>query len=161
MKPLSTGLPGTERGGLMIREMGSGDLEMVLEIERSSFPAPWTRRLFEETLSSKISLAFVLEEEGILLGYLVLYTVEDEAHILNVALAPQFRGKGYGTALLSGIVTFVSGKGVRQFFLEVREGNRKAINLYTRHGFETIGKRRRYYTETNEDALVMRLVAAT
>ena len=59
------------------------------------------------------------------------------------------------------MISYVSGKGVRQFFLEVREGNRKAINLYMRHGFETIGKRRRYYTETNEDALVMRLVAGT
>jgi len=140
-----------------IREMTAHDLDAVTEIEQLSFVSPWTRRLFEETLGSSISTSVIMEKDGSAVGYIILYSVESEAHILNVAVHPKHRGKGYGAGLINHVLDYFKARRVTEFFLEVREGNIGAIRLYSRYGFEKIGKRKKYYTETNEDAVVMRL----
>jgi ribosomal-protein-alanine N-acetyltransferase len=138
-----------------IREMSLDDLDDIIEIEKLSFVSPWTKRLFEETLISPISTSFVMKKGAEALGYIVLYSVADEAHILNIAVHPHYRGKGCASSLIKHVLDCFEGKGVHEFFLEVREGNMAAIKLYQRFGFEKIGKRKKYYSETNEDALVM------
>ncbi|OPY78473.1 MAG: Acetyltransferase YpeA [Syntrophorhabdus sp. PtaU1.Bin153] len=143
--------------GEVIREMALEDLDEVIEIEQLSFVSPWTRRLFEETLGSSISTSFVVKRGGLTVGYIILYSVESEAHILNIAVHPEYRRKGYGASLINHVVDHFKARRVTEFFLEVREGNTGAISLYSRYGFEKIGKRKKYYTETNEDAVVMRL----
>lgn len=140
-----------------IREMSPHDLDDIMDIERLSFAAPWTRYFFEETLRSPISLSLVMKKGADTIGYIILYSIVDEAHILNVAIHPAFRGKGYAKRLLMEAVDKCRANGIRQFFLEVRESNITAIALYENLGFRQIGTRKRYYPETNEDALVMYL----
>ena len=140
-----------------IRAMGAPDLEGVIAIEKRSFPTPWTKRLFEEALLSPIAANFIIETGEGLAGYLCLYTVEDEAHILNIAIQPDLRKKGYASVLMRHVIERLKEKGIAQFYLEVREGNKEAIRLYHGFGFIPIGKRKKYYTDTNEDALVMHL----
>lgn len=141
----------------IIREMREDDLIDILEIENRSFISPWMRRTFEETIESPISTNSVIEINSEILGYIMLYSVEDEAHIMNLAVHPDYRGRGYASKLITRTVSCFVGKNVSEFFLEVREGNINAQRLYTKFGFKVIGKRKRYYTETNEDALLMKL----
>lgn len=138
-----------------IAKMTLDDLNGVMEIEKLSFISPWTERFFEEALASPVSLSLVLRNSTQPIGYIILYSVADEAHILNIAIHPGFRGKGCASSLIEHVIGCCKKRGVHQFFLEVREGNVAAINLYRRFGFEKIGKRKKYYTETNEDALIM------
>jgi len=138
-----------------IRGMSLDDLDDVMEIEKKSFVSPWTKRFFEEALISPISVNLVMKKGTEIIGYIILCSVVDEAHILNIAVHPSHRGKGCASSLIQYVLSYFERKGVHEFFLEVREGNMAAIRLYQRFGFEKIGKRKKYYTETNEDALVM------
>ena len=146
-----------ETTDLKVRQMKQEDLGDILAIEKKSFKSPWTKRLFEETLFSPISANFVITVSDELVGYLCLYTVEDEAHILNIAVSPQHRQKGYASALMDRVIEQLGEKGITQYYLEVRESNSEALGLYRKFGFVAIGKRKKYYTDTNEDALVMHL----
>ena len=142
---------------IVIREMKQGDIMNILEIEKLSFASPWTKGMLKETLSSPIAANFVMATDKILVGYIMVYSVEDEAHILNLAAHPDHRRRGYASRLIRHTVDRCRDKGVSEFFLEVRESNNCAKTLYRKIGFEVIGRRKRYYTETNEDALVMQL----
>ena len=141
----------------IIREMRENDLTDILEIEKRSFISPWTRGMFEETIESPISTSSVIEKNSEILGYIMLYSVEDEAHIMNLAVHPDYRGRGYASKLITRTVLHAVMRNISEFFLEVREGNINAQRLYTKFGFKVIGRRKKYYTETNEDALVMKL----
>ena len=141
----------------IIREMREDDLTDILEIEKRSFISPWTKGMFEETIESPISTNSVIEINSEILGYIMLYSVEDEAHIMNIAVHPDHRGRGYASKLNTHTFLHVIRKNISEFFLEVRESNVNARHLYTKFGFKVIGKRKKYYTETNEDALVMKL----
>jgi ribosomal-protein-alanine N-acetyltransferase len=146
----------------LIKDMKESDLEEVLEIEKKSFADPWSRRLFKETLSFPHSFNFVLRAAtGALLGYINFYLIGEEAHMLNLATHPDWRKKGLATQLLDYAIDFLKLKRAAHFFLEVREGNRDAIALYRKFGFQMIGRRKRYYVETNEDALVMHLASGS
>jgi len=140
-----------------IRAMGPADLEDILEIERLSFISPWTRGMFKDTICSPIARNLVLEKDNKIIGYIMLYSVEDEVHIMNIAIHPVHRRKGFGIYLVNRVVEDCSKDGGTEFFLEVREGNRAAQGLYRTLGFSVIGKRKRYYRETGEDAYVMHM----
>ena len=145
-----------------IEEMKESDLEEVLAIEKKSFADPWSRRLFRETLSFPHSVNFVMRgSEGALLGYINFYIIAQEAHMLNLAIHPSWRKKGFATRLLTHSIEQLKHQDAMHFFLDVREGNQDAIELYRKFGFEVIGKRKRYYSETNEDALVMHLACGS
>ncbi|MDR2018046.1 MAG: ribosomal protein S18-alanine N-acetyltransferase [Syntrophobacterales bacterium] len=140
---------------LAVRKMTQKDLSDILAIEKESFQSPWTERLFEEALLSPIAFNFVITVGNDIVGYLCLYAVEDEAHILNIAVSPLHRQKEYASMLMGIAIEELTGKGIIQYYLEVRESNSKALRLYGKFGFTAIGKRKKYYTDTNEDALVM------
>ncbi len=145
-----------------IREMKESDLEEVLAIERVSFADPWSRRLFKETLQFPHSVNFVLQgAAGAVLGYINFYLIGEEGHLLNLAIHPNWRKKGLAAQLLDHAIGFLKLKHAAHFFLEVRESNRDAILLYSKFGFQQIGRRKRYYVETNEDALVMHLACGS
>ena len=145
---------------ITVAEMKESDLDEVLEIEKKSFADPWSRRLFKETLSFPHSFNFALRgATGALLGYVNFYLIGEEAHILNLAMHPDHRKKGLATKLLGHVIQVLKSRSATHFFLEVRESNQDAIGLYKKFGFETIGRRKRYYTKTNEDALVMHLAS--
>ena len=144
-----------------IEEMKEADLDEVMEIEKRSFTAPWSKKLFIETLAFPLSFNFVVRKkvDKRIAGYANFYLIMDEVQILNIAIAPESRGMGYATALLDDAIALLRARGGTEFFLEVREGNAHAIKLYRKLGFRMVGRRRRYYVETNEDALVMHLKA--
>jgi [ribosomal protein S18]-alanine N-acetyltransferase len=145
-----------------IEAMKESDLEKVLAIEKKSFADPWSRKLFRETLSFPHSVSFVMHgPDRALLGYINFYVIAQEGHMLNLAIHPAWRKKGFATRLLTHSLDYLKQQNAMHFFLEVREGNLDAIGLYRKFGFEIIGKRKRYYAETNEDALVMHLACGS
>jgi ribosomal-protein-alanine N-acetyltransferase len=149
-----------EIGGLVnIREMTEGDLDEILEIERITFPSPWSRVLFERELVTPFARSFVglWKETGRVAGYLCFWLVEQEGHVLNLAVHPQHRGRRIGTRLLGFGVEFCRKQGVQLITLEVRRSNYKAISLYRNFQFQPQGIRRRYYTDSGEDAIIMGL----
>lgn len=144
---------------LTIRAMSESDLDEIIAIEKKSFADPWSQRLFRETLLFPHSVNFVLESPGgEVVGYLNLYLIAQEGHLLNLAIHPAWRRQGLATAMLAHTIQYLRQRQALQLFLEVREKNQSAIRLYRKLGFEVVGKRKKYYAETNEDALVMQLV---
>jgi ribosomal-protein-alanine N-acetyltransferase len=132
----------------------------MLEIENASFPAPWHRMSFESELGERTSRSLVVKErrEGsadVLVGYIFFRVIEDEMHILTLAVDGAHRRRGLGTLLLTQGRALAWKEGARTAFLEVRPSNSAARKLYEKLGFCVVGRRPRYYMETGEDAIVM------
>jgi ribosomal-protein-alanine N-acetyltransferase len=142
----------------IVRQMDVNDIDWIMEIEKKSFVAPWSKTMFEEIIFSPDSRGIVIEHNNSIIGYTVFYTVDVEAHVMNLAVNPMERKQGYARHLLDHALKFFSEKGISECYLEVREHNRDAQRLYEHFGFEVIGRRKKYYPETGEDALVMRLL---
>lgn len=130
------------------------DIQAVLEIEKDSFPDPWSEKLFAEELDGDARrLNAALKVGGLLVGYGMGWVVADEFHLGNLAVDRSLRGRGYGRSLLRHMLDEAAGRGCRICSLEVRASNQAAIGLYRAFGFREIALRRRYYGD--EDALVM------
>ncbi len=142
-----------------IEGMTDADLEQVMAIERGSFPAPWSPTLFKETLAFPHAHNFVIRKrvDNKVVGYANFYLIRDEVQVLNIAIDPASRKKGYATRLMKHAIALLAKQRAQDFYLEVRESNGDAMRLYQGLGFRKIGRRKRYYTETNEDAIVMHL----
>ena len=140
-----------------LRRLQLRDLAAIEEIERSSYPTPWSRSMFagELTKPSSICLGAFDSETSELLGYLIISRYVDAWHVMNVAVAPEHRRRGIGSALLNRLFELTAGDARRGYTLEVRVSNIDAIRLYERLGFEPRGIRRGYYTDNREDALIM------
>ena len=132
------------------------DLETVEDIERASYPTPWSRSMFVAELRKPSSLALgAYSPEGDLVGYAFISRYVDAWHVMNVAVATDFRGRGIATALLERLFEMTATDPQRGYTLEVRVSNVQAIRLYERLGFEARGIRSGYYTDNREDALIM------
>lgn len=133
------------------------DLDEVVSIEAASFANPWTRAMFlSELAHARVSHGFVLRAPAVrVAGYCLLWVVFDEIHINNLAVRPECRGHGGGLALLRAVLAEGAALGGRRATLEVRESNHAARRLYERLGFHVAGVRRRYYSNPEEDALVL------
>ncbi|MEK7701488.1 MAG: ribosomal protein S18-alanine N-acetyltransferase [candidate division NC10 bacterium] len=132
------------------------DLDEVLAIERASFSMPWSRGAFlYEMQQNRVARCWVMREAGRALGYLCLWEIADELHITNVAVHPTWRRQGIGRTLLQGVLDDARQRKLRLVVLEVRPSNTEARTLYEGFGFRVIGRRRGYYYDTGEDALVM------
>ncbi len=140
-----------------VRRLQLRDLTAVEEIERSSYPTPWSRSMFAGELAkpSSISLGAFDGETSELLGYLIISRYVDAWHVMNVAVAPEHRRRGIASSLLDRLFELTAGDGRRGYTLEVRVSNGSAIKLYERAGFRARGIRRGYYTDNHEDALIM------
>lgn len=134
------------------------DLEGVLEVEEVSFNNPWTREMYRKELDNPTvcRIFIVRTEEWTVAGFCSFWIVCDEMHINNVALRPQCRAQGIGTALLRRAMVAATELGARRAILEVRASNAPARRLYERLGFYVAGTRRNYYTHPVEDALILR-----
>ena len=127
-------------------------------IERESFGDPWGPREFSSALAQPRSIFLVAEDsDGVVAGYAIALAVVDEAEILNLAVHPELRGRGIGGNLLDAALTEVQSRGAEQVYLEVRESNDAARKLYAARGFDEVTRRRGYYRNPLEDALVLRL----
>ncbi|SRR5712692_5762071 len=135
----------------------AADLEAVLRIEQASFVNPWTREMYLAELDNRgISYCYVARNESKqIVGYCSFWRVLDELHINNLAVAPEYRGAGVGTALLTEVVRQGAELGAHRATLEVRLSNQAARRLYERLGFTVAGVRQAYYTNPVEDALVL------
>ena len=147
-----------------IEPMRAADLEAVLQIELASFHTPWTRQAFLHELErNRVAGLWVARGErsgeaggaAPVVGYLCLWAVADEVHVTNLAVDPAWRGEGVGRLLLGTLLARHRAIGARRAFLEVRPGNVEARRLYERLGFREVGRRRGYYVDTGEDALIL------
>ncbi|WP_226035514.1 ribosomal protein S18-alanine N-acetyltransferase [Aquibacillus saliphilus] len=141
---------------VIIRQMTIQDIDQVMMIEMSSFGVPWTKDIFyRELTENPYSIYFLIEEQGYVFGYCGLWIVIDEAQITNIAILPEYRGKKYGQALFQYILNQSIALGAHQLSLEVRVSNLVAQKMYRKFGLIPGGVRKNYYTDNNEDALVM------
>jgi ribosomal-protein-alanine N-acetyltransferase len=137
------------------------DVDAVLALEQSVFPHPWSRNNFCDSLASGYDAWVLRQADGALAGYFLLMEVVDEAHLLDVAVAPGRQGTGLGRYLLDKVAARARGMGVLSVLLEVRPSNERALDVYRRYGYVEIGRRRAYYPAyqgQREDAIVMRFV---
>jgi [ribosomal protein S18]-alanine N-acetyltransferase len=140
-----------------LRPLGLRDLSAIDEIERRSYPTPWSRSMFASELAKPSSVclgAFDSETER-LVGYLIISRYVDAWHVMNIAVSPEYRNRGIATRLMERLFELTGGSGRRGYTLEVRVSNEDAIRLYERLGFRPRGVRRGYYTDNREDALIM------
>ena len=136
---------------------GEADLQGVLDVEAETFTNPWTREMYAWELQNR-SVCHIYVVRTIdcpVAGFCAFWLVVDEIHINNVAVRPQFRGRGIGTALLHHVLAEARQLGARRATLEVRASNEPARRLYERLGFYVAATRRNYYTNPVEDALIL------
>lgn len=148
---------------IMIRRMDLRDIERVMEIDRQSFSLTWPERsyIYELTKNgnSRIWLAEIADPHPFLkvIGVLGVWVIVDEAHISTVAVDPAYRQLKVASQLLEYALKMAGDEGAAVARLEVRAGNFPAIRMYENFGFEVVNRRPRYYSDNNEDALLMDL----
>jgi ribosomal-protein-alanine N-acetyltransferase len=139
------------------RKLKLRDLGAIEDIERASYPTPWSRSMFAGELAkpSSICLGAIDVEEDRLVGYLIISRYVDAWHVMNLAVAHDYRRHGIATRLMQRLFELTASDGRRGYTLEVRVSNEAAIKLYDALGFRARGIRRGYYTDNREDALIM------
>lgn len=141
----------------LIRPMLDSDLDQVMDNENAAYDFPWTRGIFENNLKRHYAIVAVNTKSQQLMGHALLSIVLDEAHVLNIAVAPLGQRRGIGRALLEDILAYGRENHCLEAFLEVRESNRPAFSLYHSLGFNEIGVRKNYYPAKGgkEDAILL------
>jgi ribosomal-protein-alanine N-acetyltransferase len=139
---------------LEIRRLTYADLPHVIAIERRAFPTPWSLAMFVLELSKPSGICLAALRDGRLVGYLVCSRYDTVWHLMNVAVEPELRRQGIASALIERLFELADGPS-EQFTLEVRTSNDAAIKLYENFGFRAAGRRRGYYHDNREDALIM------
>jgi ribosomal-protein-alanine N-acetyltransferase len=128
----------------VLAPMRPEEIDAVMAIEQRAYPFPWTRANFADSLAAGYS-AWTCRIEGELIGYAVMMLVLDEAHLLNITVAPDWQRHGYGLLVMHHLFGVARAHGAARMFLEVRPSNAPGQGLYRKLGFETIGRRRGYY----------------
>jgi ribosomal-protein-alanine N-acetyltransferase len=140
---------------IVLDVMKEDDLSDIIAIERVSFTNPWSGPLFRNELSSPGSRQMIAKISGRTIGYICSNLIIDEANILDVAVHPDFRGRGVASALIEETMDHLKGQGCRAIFLEVRISHIHAHKMYDKYGFKVIGTRKGYYASPVEDAAIM------
>ena len=142
---------------IKIKPMEKSDIDSVIDIEKKTYgPNHWSKDSFMNELSNELARYFsVFNENGNLIAYCGCWQILEEAHITNIAVHPDFRQKHIGEAMLKTIVDECYKNMAKYITLEVRVGNKPAIRLYEKYGFKSLGTRKGYYQDNNEDALIM------
>ncbi len=152
-------VPQAERQSAVLQPMQAEDLEAVIAIEQTAYSHPWTRGNFRDALASGY-WAQCLRVQGELVGYVVAMQGVQETHLLNVAVAPQRQGQGWAHVLLDALCLWSRQQQAEWLWLEVRESNQRALQVYERYGFHRVGLRKDYYPadrQQREHAVVMSL----
>jgi len=141
---------------LTIRGMIPADILPLLEIENVSFPVPWDASMFNIQLNlSKYTDNLVILSGERIIGYISTWYGYEELHILSIAVGPADRGGGAAAMLLTSAVERGRKRGCLKVVLEVRVSNGRAIKFYEKHGFSRVGRRKGYYPDSGEDALIL------
>ena len=141
---------------MMIVRMNESHVSAVAELEKLCFSDPWSENSVASELKNKLALWLVAEEEGRVSGYIGSQTCGDESDVMNVAVHPDFRRRGIAEALVNSLVEELKAIDSHSLTLEVRASNVPAISLYEKLGFSEVGRRKNYYRNPREDALIMR-----
>jgi ribosomal-protein-alanine N-acetyltransferase len=145
-------------GEFWIRPMQPEDIPAVMVIDRDSFPNPWPENTYRyELRENRAAHLLVIQsrESAQVIGVAGFWLVVDEAHISTFAVRPDWRGRGVGAVLLDGMLRQAAGLMAGKALLEVRAGNRAAQALYRKFGFQIVGRRKGYYKDNGEDAILM------
>lgn len=144
---------------MKLRDFAAGDLKAIADIEQAVAEVPWPISQFQSSIAAGHRCT-VLEHDGRVIGFTIFSLVIDEASLLNIAVHPDWLGRGCGRRLLQAGLAWLAAAGARECYLEVRVSNRIAQALYRSLDFDVVGARRAYYPTAGgrEDALVMRHV---
>jgi [ribosomal protein S18]-alanine N-acetyltransferase len=141
---------------VQIRPMCLADLDEIIEIELASFTSPWNKESFEmELLENKFACYYIIGDKQNIYGYCGLWVIYESAQITNIAIHPKFRGNKYGEMLFAYALNKAREKGAQELSLEVRVSNIVAQKMYRKFGLKPVGVRKNYYTDNQEDALLM------
>ncbi|NWF63244.1 MAG: ribosomal protein S18-alanine N-acetyltransferase [Chloroflexi bacterium] len=157
---MNSDLPTADSGpsGLLIRKMIHADLEQVIAIDQVSFSLPWPKRSFQYELDENItSRCWVVDVDRRVAAMMVAWMIIDEFHVATIATHPDYRRRGIGKKLLIHALLAARKEGVLRAFLEVRETNETALRMYRSLGFVEDGRRKAYYKDNQEDAVLMSL----
>lgn len=152
-----------ENKRIIIRPMQEDDLDAVMVIDRLSFSLPWPKSAYRHDLFDNSNALLRVAEDienqtrQLILGLIDVWLILDEAHIATVAVHPDYRNQGIATRLIESVLLEAEGKGARKAMLEVRTSNQAAQTLYQKFGFQVVHRRRKYYIDNKEDALLMNL----
>jgi ribosomal-protein-alanine N-acetyltransferase len=143
---------------LYIRKMTLDDVPAVVELDHVSFSLPWPERSFRfELTDNPASRCWVAEVDGRVVGMLVAWLFVDETHIATIATHPEYRRQGIAKKMLAYTLQSAMREGAQSSFLEVRESNSSAQEMYRKFGYVEVGRRKRYYKDNDEDAILMSL----
>lgn len=146
---------------LTIESMRHVHIDAIVEIEHEVFTHPWTAEMFrQEVADIQLSRSFVLLVEGRVTGYIVSWFLQDEVHLLNIAVTRARHRGGLGRKMLRHLIDTATRERKEVISLEVRESNESAIAMYSSMGFVPVGIRREYYQDDKESALLMVLSLA-
>ncbi len=143
---------------LSFRQMVPDDADAVARVEAVSFPVPWSRESFwREASNEHTCYVLACDEEAAtpVIGYAGCWILAGEAQITNVAILPAYRGQGVGTQLMAAVIAAAKERGASAMTLEVRPSNAPALALYHHYGFQEAGRRKGYYSDNGEDAIIM------
>ncbi len=141
---------------IVVDRMSVDDLAAVQEIERESFTTPWPPHAYRAELETNRMAHYIVARHGDrIVGFAGVWLMVDEAHITTFAVRKTWRRQGVGERLLIALLALAEARGARETTLEVRPSNHPARRLYEKYGFAPVGVRPRYYSDDNEDALIM------
>ena len=150
--------PATASGSaVQLRRAQAQDIERIADIEQRSFSDPWSATSFQSLVDASMVHFVVATVDDRVAGYVVMWMAADEAEIANLGVSADARRQGVGSTLLQHAIAAARAARASVMFLEVRESNTAALQLYHAHGFSEVGRRKRYYRKPEEDALVLRL----
>jgi len=141
---------------MRILKMNESHVAQVAQLERICFSDPWSENSVASELKNKLALWLVAEENGDVAGYIGSQTCGEESDVMNVAVHPDFRRRGVAETLVGCLVAELKAMGSSSLTLEVRVSNLPAIALYEKMGFSQVGRRKNYYRNPKEDALILR-----
>jgi ribosomal-protein-alanine N-acetyltransferase len=141
---------------LVIEPMTDGDIKDVLRIEQQSFTTTWpSNAFFQELHDNKLAHYFIGRVGKQLVAYGGIWVILEDSHVTTIAVSPAFRGRKFGEVMLLHLLDEAITRGASWMTLEVRESNAIAQSLYRKYGFTTVSTRKGYYSDNNENALVM------
>lgn len=140
---------------LTFRRMTTDDADAIAELELKCFAMPWSRADFLRENKNELAEYIVGELDGKIIAYAGAWVSFNQAEVMNVAVEPELRGQGIGTILFGELIKAVKLRGATAITLEVRPSNTAAIKLYESFGLRSVGRRRGYYLDNGEDALIM------
>ena len=153
--------PTTRRTSIFFDKLTSTEIPSVLSIEERNSDYPWSQHQFTTSIENNGNLCYSLSQNDKTIGYLIALLAGDTADILNIGIDHDFQRKGYATGLLNHLIEELRKRDIGEIFLEVRAGNKSAIQFYKRQGFEEISVRKNYYTKNSknqshrEDGIIM------